>query len=71
VVGLLVDAAEARDGGVQLVVMQLQRVWDLLGETWPHDRLLGIKRVCVEFPRLHHLVRLMRLRVLLLLDLLQ
>ena len=65
------DAPEARDGGVQLVVMQLQRVWDLLGETWPNYRLLGTKRVCVKFPQLHHLVRLMRLRVLLLLDLLQ
>ena len=65
---LLLDAAEARDGLLQLVIVQLQGVWDLLGESWPHYCLLGTNRICVDFSRLHHL---MRLRVLLLLDLLK
>jgi hypothetical protein len=68
---VLVDAAEAKDSLVQLVLMQLQRVWDLLGETWPNYRLLGTKQICVKFPRLLYLVRLMSLHVLLLLDLFQ
>jgi hypothetical protein len=68
---LLLDAAETRDGLIQLVVMQFQAVWDLLNESWPHYCLLGTQQICVKFPCLHHLVRLMRLSVLFLLDLLQ
>ena len=54
---LLLDTAEDRDGLLQRVVVQLQRVWYLLSESWPRNCLLCTKQICVEFLWLHHLVR--------------